>query len=263
VLSQEQPYSQSEDSGDAYISAEDRGLQELVLNSVDVSSFLEELAALTASTLSTEANPIHCGVTVVRERRPTVAASSDNLARSLDELQNGFEDGPCLSALRRQEITLVQDVGSDQRWPEYLGTARERGIGLILAIPLHLSGEAEAVVNLYAAKPGSLTLLDIATAENFVANAAKSLKLALKLGALRDTSDDLAAAMKSRAMIDMAVGVIMAQRRCTHDEAIHELTQSSSARKTRLRETAAVVVGAISGRGAAGAGDSLRMALEE
>ncbi|WP_461172355.1 GAF and ANTAR domain-containing protein [Arthrobacter sp. Z1-9] len=261
-MSQGQPYSNSEDSGEQWSSAEERGLQELVLNSVDVSSFLKELAVLTASTLSTEWNQIHCGVTVERHRKPTVAASSDHLARSLDELQNGFEDGPCLTALRRQETILVQDVGSDQRWPEYLGTARERGIGLILAVPLHLSGEAEAVVNLYAAKPGSLTLLDIATAQNFVANASKSLKLALKLGALRDTSDDLAAAMRSRAMIDMAVGVIMAQKRCTHDEAIHELTSSSTARHTRLRETAALVVGAISGRGAAGAGDNLRMVLE-
>jgi ANTAR domain/GAF domain len=261
-LSQGQPNSNPEDSGEQWISAEDRGLQELVLNSVDVSSFLHELAVLAASTLSTTVSPLHCGVTVVRHRKPTVAASSDSLARSLDELQNGFEDGPCLTALRRQETILVQDVSMERRWPEYMGAARDRGIGFILAVPLHLSGEAEAVVNLYAEKPGSLYPLDIATAQNFVANASKSLKLALKLGALRDTSDDMAAAMKSRAMIDMAVGVIMAQKRCTHDEAIHQLARSSNARNTRLRETAAVVVGAISGRGAAGAGDNLRMVLE-
>ncbi|MGF9647971.1 GAF and ANTAR domain-containing protein [Pseudarthrobacter oxydans] len=261
-MSQGQPNSNPEDNGEQWISAEDRGLQELVLNSVDVSSFLRELAVLAASTLSTTVSPIHCGVTVVRHRKPAVAASSDSLARSLDELQNGFEDGPCLTALQRQETILVQDVNMERRWPEYTGAARDQGIGFILAVPLHLSGEAEAVVNLYAEKPGSLSTLDIATAQNFVANASKSLKLALKLAGLRDTSDDLAAAMKSRAMIDMAVGVIMAQKRCTHDEAIYQLTRSSSARNTRLRETAAVVVGAISGRGAAGARDSLRMVLE-
>lgn len=261
-MSQEQPNSNPEDSGEQWISAEDRGLQDLVLNSVDVSSFLQELAVLTASTLSTAASPIHCGVTVVRHRKPTAAASSDCLARSLDELQNGFEDGPCLTALRRQETILVQDASMERRWPEYMGAATDRGIGSILAVPLHLSGEAEAVVNLYSEEAGSLSPLDIATAQNFAANASKSLQLALKLAGLRDTSDDLAAAIESRAMIDMAVGVIMTQKRCTHDEAIGELTRSSSARNTRLRETAAVVVGAISGKGAAGAGDSLRMVLE-
>lgn len=251
------------DSGEPWIGKEDRQLQELVLNSADVSAFLAELAVLIASTLSTPSVRLHCGVTVVRQRKPAVVASSDDRARALDELQNAFDDGPCLTALRRHEIVLVQDVSREGRWPDYLGTAREQGIGFILAIPLELAGEAEAVVNLYAEKPAGLSPLDIDTARNFVANAAKSLRLALKLGSLQDTSDDLAAAMKSRATIDMAVGVLMAQNSCSHDEAIHELTRSSGARNTRLRETAAVVVGAVSGRGSDAARDSIRSLLEE
>jgi GAF domain-containing protein len=262
-LSQGKSNGNREDGEEPWISDGDRQLQELVLNSVDVSAFLRELAVLTASTLSSTSTQLHCGVTVVRHRKPGVVASSDNRARSLDELQNAFDDGPCLTALRRHEMVLVQDVTRESRWPDYLGTAREQGIGLILAIPLELAGEAEAVVNLYAEKPGSLSSLDIETARNFVANAAKSLHLALKLGSLRDTSNDLAAAMKSRATIDMAAGVIMAQNRCTHDEAMYELTRSSGVRNTRLRETAAVVVGAVSGRGSDAARESIRSLLEE
>ena len=252
-----------EHGGEPRISDGDRQLHELVLNTVDVSAFLEELAVLIASTLSTASKRLHCGVTVMRHRKPSVVASSDKRARSLDELQNAFDDGPCLTALRRHEIVVVQDVSLESRWPDYLGAAREQGIGFILAIPLELAGEAEAVVNLYVEKPASLSPLDIDTARNFVANAAKSLRLALKLGNLRDTSNDLAAAMKSRATIDMAVGVIMAQNHCTHEQAIYELTRSSGARKTRLRETAAVVVGAVSGRGSDAARESIRTLLEE
>jgi GAF domain-containing protein len=251
------------DSGEPWISGEDRQLQELVLNSVDVSAFLEELAVLTASTLSTASKPLHCGVTVVRHGKPRVAASSDHHARSLDELQNAFDDGPCLTALQRHEIVLVQDVSRERRWPEYVGAASDQGIGFILAIPLELAGEAEAVVNLYVEEPASLSPLDIDTARNFVDNAAKSLRLALKLGNLRDTSNDLTAAMQSRATIDMAVGVIMAQNSCTHDEAIHELTRSSGARNARLRETAAVVVGAVSGKGSEAARENIRSLLAE
>ncbi|MGX1159763.1 response regulator receiver and ANTAR domain protein [Arthrobacter sp. SLBN-100] len=252
-----------EDGGEPWVSAGERELQELLLNSVDVTAFLEELAVLAASTLSTTSKQLHCGVTALRHRKPSVVASSDNRARSLDEIQNAFDDGPCLTALRRHEIVLVQDVSREVRWPEYVGVATEQGIGLILAIPLELAGEAEAVVNLYAEKPGSLSPLDIDTARNFVANAARSLRLALKLGNLRDTSNDLAAAMKSRATVDMAVGVIMAQNRCTHDEAVYELTRSSGARKARLREMAATVVGAVSGKGSEAARESIQALLEE
>ncbi len=260
-MSEGQPYGNMEDGGEPWVFGEDAGLQEMVLNSGDVSSFLKELAALASSTLSTTAGTIHCGVTVVRHRKPTVAASSDERARSLDELQNGFDDGPCLTALRRHETLLVRDTRRERRWPEYLGEAAEQGIGLILAIPMELNGRGEAVVNLYAEKPDSLSPSDIATAQNFVANASKSLQLALKLAALRGTSDDLEDAMKSRAMIDMAVGVIMAQNRCTQEEAIHELTRSSGGRNTKLRETAAAVVGAMNGRGLAR--ENARTALEE
>lgn len=249
-MGQEQPHGM-EDGGEPRVPDEEAGLQEMVLTSGDVSTFLQELAALASSSLSTTAGTLHCGVTVVRHRKPTAAASSDERARSLDELQNGFDDGPCLTAMRRHETVLVQDTRREQRWPEYIGEAAEQGIGLILAIPMELNGGGEAVVNLYAEKPGSLSPSDIATAQNFVANASKSLQLALKLARLRGTSDDLAAAMKSRAVIDMAVGVIMAQNRCTHDQAITELTRYSSARDMKLRETAAAVVGAANGRGLA------------
>ena len=241
----------------------DRELQELVLNSVDIGAFLQELATLAASTLSRPANVLHCGITVVRHRKPAVAAASDQRARALDELQNAFDDGPCLTALRQQETVLVRDVRRDRRWPDYTGEARERGIGLILAVPLDLSREDQAVLNLYAEQPDSLSPADILVARNFVANASKSMKLALRLAQLRDTSNDMDAAMKSRAMIDMALGVIMAQNRCTHDEAVHELTRSSSAGNTKLRETASAVVGAVSGQGAAGAREDIRALLKE
>jgi GAF domain-containing protein len=249
--------------GEPWISDEDRELQGLVLASVDIGTFLQELAALTASTLSRPASPLHCGITVVRHRKPTVAAASDDRARSLDELQNAFDDGPCLSALRQHETVLVRDVRQDRRWPDYTGHARERGIGSILAIPLDLPEEDQAVLNLYAEKPDSLSPDDILMARNFVANASKSMRLALRLANLRDTSDDLDTAMKSRAMIDMALGAIMVQNRCTHDEAIHELTRSSSARKTKLRETASAVVGAISGHGVNEAREDIRALLRE
>lgn len=228
-------------------SAEDRNLQELVLKSVDISTFLQELATLAASTLSTGDCPVHCGITVLRHRKPTVAASSDGRARALDELQNGFEEGPCLTALQQREPVLVPDISLERRWPEYAGAALEQGIRFILAIPFAPGAGAEAVLNLYAGRPDALSPLQVTAARNFVANASRSLQLALKLAGLRDTSEDLAGAMRSRATIDMAVGALMAQRQCTQDEATQVLTQLSSSRHSRLQDTAAVVVGGLNG----------------
>jgi AmiR/NasT family two-component response regulator len=53
--------------------------------------------------------------------------------------------------------------------------------------------------------------------------------------------------MKSRTVIDMAIGVVMAQNRCRPDEAFTLLRKASNARNTKLREVASSIIAAIAG----------------
>ena len=73
------------------------------------------------------------------------------------------------------------------------------------------------------------------------------MRLSLRIGRLQDARDDLASAMQSRTVIDMAIGVIMAQNRCGPDEAFTLLRKASNARNTKLRDVAASLVAAVSG----------------
>ncbi|WP_267276087.1 GAF and ANTAR domain-containing protein [Arthrobacter sp. CDRTa11] len=222
-----------------------RRLQEFVMESPDVGLFLTELATMAASALSTQDNPVACGVTVLRERKPRVAASSDARAQSLDETQNGFGDGPCLTALRQESSVLVPELLGETRWPDYTRAAVQQGIRSILAVPLELAGEAEGVVNLYSGQPGGFLEEDVRTAANFVANASRSLRLALRMARLRDVRDDLMAAVQSRTAIDMAVGAIMAQNHCSQAEAFQILNRASNTRNVKLRDIASTVISSI------------------
>lgn len=222
-------------------------LQDLVLDSLDVGEFLSNFARLAASKFSTSGNTVACGVTVIRRKRGVVAASSDERAEALDELQNAFGDGPCLTALRQRSIVHVPDSANDPRWPEYLDAAASSGVGSILAVALDLAGEAEAVMNLYSEGPHGFSGPDIMAAEDFAEHAATSLRLALRIAHLRHARDDLNAAMRSRTTIDMAIGVVMAQNRCGRDAALRLLTQASSHRNTKLRDIAAGIVASVSG----------------
>jgi hypothetical protein len=71
---------------------------DLVLGSEDVEAFLEDLATFTATSLSHSDAPVFCGITVLRLKRSATAASSDERARVMDELQSAY-DGPCLTAM--------------------------------------------------------------------------------------------------------------------------------------------------------------------
>jgi len=59
---------------------------------------------------------------------------------------------------------------------------------------------------------------------------------------LADDRRNLLAAMESRTVIDMAVGAIMAQNRCSQDAALKILRIASSSRNVKLRDVAAHVV---------------------
>jgi GAF domain-containing protein len=225
----------------------DLTLQEMVLQSPDIRDFLVELAVLAASRLSVPGNRIHGGVTVLRHKRPEAVASSDAVAHALDEMQNGFGDGPCLTALRSKATVLVPDLTAERRWAPYVRAAAGKGVSSILAVPLDLAGEAEAVVNLYSGCSNGFSGDDIATVEAFAHQAASSLRLVLRITQLSEARNDLAAAMQSRTVIDMAVGAIMAENRCTRDTAFAILTKASSTRNTKLRDVAASVIASISG----------------
>ena len=224
-----------------------QSLQQLVLESPDIKGFLTELAILAGSRLSTAGNSIHSGVTVMRHKRPKAVAASDAAAKALDELQNGFGQGPCLTALQQGTTLLVPELAAETRWGAYARAAARHGVSSILAVPLDLAGEAEAVLNLYSGRSNGFSAEDIATVEAFAAQAASSLRLILRMSQLSEARDDLAAAMHSRTVIDMAVGAVMAQNRCDRETAFSILTRASNTRNIKLREVARTVITSISG----------------
>lgn len=222
-------------------------LQELVLDSSDVMEFLAALAGVAAAVLSTITNTLSCGVTLRRRKRSPAAAGSDERGRVLEELQNDLHDGPSLTALRDDDVILVPDTGGENRWRDSMDALRRNGIRSILAVPLDLAGEAEAVMSLYSTKPLGFSGPDITAAEAFADSAAKSLRLALRIAHLRHARNDLTAAMQSRSTIDTAVGIVMAQNRCSRDAAFKVLTRASNTRNVKLRDLAAQVIASVSG----------------
>lgn len=221
-------------------------LQELVLDSGDIEEFLQELALFTGSMLFGRGQGLHCGITVSRHKRRTTVAANDAKALVMDEIQYAFGDGPCLTAMRSRTTVHVPDVTREDRWPEYIAAVATQGIGSILAIPLPLEGDAAAVLNLYSPLRHGFTGEDISGAQAFGEQAAKTLRLELRIAQSTDAKNDLVNAMKSRTMIDMAVGAIMAQNRCSQEAALDILRRASNSRNVKLRDVAASVIASIS-----------------
>jgi GAF domain-containing protein len=149
-------------------------------------------------------------------------------------------------ALQTGKTVHVGDVTSERRWPEYARAVAAQGVRSILGVPLQLEGDSTASLNIYSSAAQGFSPADIVRAELFCEQSSKTLRLELRMAQLKDAKEDLEAAMKSRTAIDIAVGVIMAQNRCSQSAAMAILRTASNSRNIKLRDVAAGVIESVS-----------------
>jgi GAF domain-containing protein len=225
-------------------------VQELLLESQDITEFLDAFATTIAQALTTNRGEMWCAVTLLRPKRSTTVAASSPRAGALDEIQYHYGDGPCLTAAREHRVVHVADTRTDRRWPEYGKAAAQAGVLSALGVPLDLGGEAVAGLNLYADRPEAFDAAILEVVQRQVASVSSALRLAVRMQTHRETESDLKAAMASRTTIDLAVGIVMGQNRCTQEQAVEILRAASSHRNVKLRDLAAELVATV-GKGPA------------
>lgn len=212
-------------------------LQRLILTSGTLDIFLEAFATQSVRIFEGKVDVL-CGVTLKREKRTVTVASSSPEAKALDEVQYGYGNGPCLDAIDTGTTTVVQDTRTDSRWPEYFEAITALGFHSVLGVPLLTGDDGGVAVNLYAREPRTFTPEIVQWVEAYAEEVALTLQLALRLAAHERTAADLKAAMESRTNIDIAIGIMMAQNRCTPAEAMEILQRASSAQHVKLRALA-------------------------
>ncbi|GGA71795.1 RNA-binding protein [Pseudoclavibacter endophyticus] len=221
-------------------------IEDLLLNSVDITEFLDSFTGILADRLSDGGDRVWCAVSLLRDKRAATVASSGPQAEALDETQVSFDDGPCLTAIRQHEVTVVSEARDDGRWAPYLAVAAEQGVRSVLGVPFELRGEAAAALNVYSNTPHCFDDVErVARICSEVLQASNALLLGVRLWRQSELAADLHAAMASRTTIDLAVGIIMAQNRCGQARALEILKNASSHRNLKLHDLAGELVESI------------------
>ncbi|WP_235624200.1 GAF domain-containing protein [Mycolicibacterium goodii] len=98
----------------------------------------------------------HAGVTLLGEQgviRSLAATNGHPLV--LDNIQRQCGDGPSFTAALDPEVTRIDDLTSETRWPEFTARAvAATPIRSMLQLPLSGHGTASATLNLYSDKIG-------------------------------------------------------------------------------------------------------------
>lgn len=213
----------------------DRDLQDQLLSTEDVESFLQRLADIAADVL---VGQISAGVTMVRDGHPTTVASSDAQARQYDEIQYGHDTGPCLTAMRTGEIVLVDDLAAEDRFGGYREPALSGGVRSSLSLPLRGGDHAIGALNLYSGRVHAFGPDKMAESKRFADEASRALALAMRLTRYVGRTDEAPVLV----VVDRAVGVVMAQNRCNADDAFAMLRGAARDRELSVRAIAEEIV---------------------
>ena len=215
-------------------------LAELLGDSASLEKVLQETVDLASSTIP---GASEASVTVVRSgEQGEGAAYASDTAEAIDERQYGLDQGPCLDAARGNEVFIVSDMRTETRWPDYAPFAAEHGILSSLSVPLPVQEEVLGAINVYSREVNAFGDDAVETARRFAGYAAVAIANAQLYQSASEAADHMRRAMESRAVIEQAKGILMAQRRCSSKEAFDLLVQSSQRQNVKLRTLAERVV---------------------
>ncbi len=198
----------------------------------------------------------YASVTAYRDGAHTTVAASSDVALAVDEAQYADRAGPCLSALEAGSPLGVPDVTTTAHWPGFRDTAAGLGLQASLSIPLFAGrGTSIAALNLYSREAGAMTGLIAAVHEAYDPHPHDphpALPADPRVGdphafARVDRPDldgggadlvaGIAGAFAVRAVIQQAIGIVMADEHRTADAAYLVL-------RLRAAETGVTLLGA-------------------
>ena len=211
-------------------------LGRLSLRELSMESLLQTVADLAKTVMPGDPE---ASVTLLVDDRPTTVATTDRLASHLDESQYERGHGPCLHAARTGELIEVADTRTDDRWPDYMPRAVERGALSSLSVPLAIDDDqVSGALNIYARQAGAFDEDTRAAATRFGPYAAVAAGNLHAYQRARSTADNLQVALESRAVIDQAKGVLMERLKLTPDQAFQLLAQASMSANRKVRDIA-------------------------
>jgi hypothetical protein len=163
-----------------------------------------------------------------------VVAASDERSRRIDELQFSAGEGPSYDAVIYSRPVLTPDLGADGgRWPGYTSTAIEAGVEGVFAFPLQVGALCLGVLDVYAARSGSLSDEQIATTLT-------ATRRAIEI--LLDGAPGLGDEIDQRAEIYQAQGMLMAARGIDAAEALARMRAHAFAHGQQLHALALFIL---------------------
>ena len=219
-----------------------RALATFLVADAPVGETLDRVAALTTAALP--AAEIAGIAMLGADGRPTTAIYTDSTSPEVDKAQYESGRGPCLDAWRQRRTVRIDDMtDAADRYPEFARAALDHGIPSTLSFGLVAGGDGVGALSLYDRPTGAFTEDHDERGEVLSAAATAVLSNARAYWSAFELSEGLTEAMRSRAVIEQAKGVLMAGApELDADGAFDLLRRASQRENVKLRDVAKRIV---------------------
>lgn len=190
---------------------------------------------------------VQCAVMMIGQGEPATFASAGAPVEILDESTYADGHGPSMESIRSRDIVLCQDLKHETRWLAWTALAQRHGVAGVLSYPFDVDTVTLGALNLYADRPdafvGEVPIIAMLVADH--------ASLLLRVRRRQFSQDDLARvseAPSGHTTVERAVGIVMAQRGCTPDQALRHLHDAATHLGVGLSAVAERLVKTVSDR---------------
>jgi GAF domain-containing protein len=173
---------------------------------------------------------------------PKTVVATNAVAPELDDMQYATGDGPCLTAYRETRVVRADIEDLKRAWPAVAATAEANGVVGSLSVPIVSVENTVGALNFYTTQRGSFTEESEIVALAFATQASAILVNAHAYWGAVELAEQLGEAMRSRATIEQAKGILISSEGCTADEAFDILRRASQRQNVKLRDIAEQLV---------------------
>ncbi len=185
------------------------------------------------------ARPVSVSITFGDPTAPTLVATRSKVAQGLDGAQVIAGEGPSLESWHRGAVVHTADLRRDGRWPRLVLRLGSSAVCGAMSVPIGApDGEAVGTLNVYSVFADLVDEAALESVELLAVSIGDVLHRARERHGLEAAARQLENALRSRATIDQAKGILMARHGCTADEAFRMLAEASSSANVKLRELA-------------------------
>lgn len=219
-------------------------IRDILLDGVSVDYVLQAVCREVASAVP---GADLVGITMIDadSARPNTAASTDPRVNDIDDDQYRAHEGPCLEAAHTGRMVRARVDDAAERWPRFAARAAGSEIKSFLAAPLALDDRNLGSLNIYGYSSHGFSDIDEVLVALFVTSIEAAVQISRRAYSAQEEVDGLHTAMKTRADIQQAKGIIMALRGMNADDAFAVLSEQSQNRNIKVSEIAAAIVDSI------------------